>query len=183
MNVINLYAGPGAGKSTTAAGVFFKMKTMNMKVELVTEYAKDLVYEERYSVFRDQEYLFAQQHRRLKRLLGKVDWVVTDSPLMLVVVYAKDAWEDEDISSHFSRFVKAVDSRYNNFNFFIERVKPYQPYGRLQDEYGAIKKDMEIKDMLSKEGIPYSSIPGNEGAPDEIIRKAVFANTLGSLIL
>jgi len=38
--VINLFAGPGAGKSTTAAGLFAEMKRANVDVELVTEYVK-----------------------------------------------------------------------------------------------------------------------------------------------
>lgn len=41
---INLFAGPGTGKSTTAAGVFFEMKRSGMSVEYVTEYAKSLVF-------------------------------------------------------------------------------------------------------------------------------------------
>ncbi len=33
--VINFFAGPGSGKSTTAAGVFFTLKTAGQKAELV----------------------------------------------------------------------------------------------------------------------------------------------------
>ena len=43
--VINLFGGPGAGKSTTAAGLFYEMKVRDIKCELVTEYAKDMTYE------------------------------------------------------------------------------------------------------------------------------------------
>ncbi len=39
-----MFGGPGTGKSTSAAGLFFKMKLAQMEVELVTEYAKDLVW-------------------------------------------------------------------------------------------------------------------------------------------
>lgn len=42
-SVINLIGGPGSGKSTTAAGLFFRMKSMGVRCELVTEYAKELV--------------------------------------------------------------------------------------------------------------------------------------------
>jgi hypothetical protein len=45
MKVINLWAGPGAGKSTTAAGLFL-MKLTGRRVELVTEYAKEVVYDQ-----------------------------------------------------------------------------------------------------------------------------------------
>lgn len=42
--IINLWAGPGSGKSTIAAYVFSKLKMKNINCELVTEYAKQLVY-------------------------------------------------------------------------------------------------------------------------------------------
>jgi ATP:corrinoid adenosyltransferase len=64
MKVINIFAGPGAGKSTTAAGLFYHMKKLNMSVELVTEYAKSRVWEQHSSVMRDQVYLTAKQKTR-----------------------------------------------------------------------------------------------------------------------
>lgn len=41
LKVISLWAGPGAGKSTTAAALFNLMKRERFEVELVTEVAKD----------------------------------------------------------------------------------------------------------------------------------------------
>lgn len=40
--VINLYGGPGTGKSTTAAMLFAKMKLAGFNCEYVPEFAKDL---------------------------------------------------------------------------------------------------------------------------------------------
>ena len=48
--VINLYGGPGCGKSTVSSGLFYKMKSEGYCVEYVSEYAKDLTYEERYNI-------------------------------------------------------------------------------------------------------------------------------------
>ena len=47
MKVINLFGGPGCGKSTTAADLFARMKLRGLSVELVTEYAKDVVWDEK----------------------------------------------------------------------------------------------------------------------------------------
>lgn len=41
MKVINLFAGPGSGKSTTCAGVFSKLKLAGVNCEMALEYAKD----------------------------------------------------------------------------------------------------------------------------------------------
>jgi len=45
MKVINLFGGPGCGKSTAAAGLFHLMKSNHMSVELVNEFAKEIVWE------------------------------------------------------------------------------------------------------------------------------------------
>lgn len=43
--IICLYGGPGAGKTTTSAGLFFKLKSMGHTCELNREYVKDWVWE------------------------------------------------------------------------------------------------------------------------------------------
>lgn len=43
--IVNLVAGPGTGKSTTMAGVFYKLKSLGIDCEMVTEFAKELVWE------------------------------------------------------------------------------------------------------------------------------------------
>ena len=83
MKIINLIGEPSAGKSTIAAELFAKMKKAGYNVELVTEYAKDMVWENRNEMFSHQDYIFAKQNRRLARLNGKVDYVITDAPLIL----------------------------------------------------------------------------------------------------
>src|SRR6187399_572968 len=90
MKVINFFAGPGAGKSTLAAGLFYKMKKLGINVELVTEYYKELVWENIHQSSSDYLYILASQNRRLERLRGKVDFAVTDSPLLLPGYYGKN---------------------------------------------------------------------------------------------
>jgi ATP:corrinoid adenosyltransferase len=71
MKVINIFAGPCAGKSTTAAGLFYLMKVSGYNVELVTEYAKDMTWEGRHNILGDQLYILAKQNRRLERRFFK----------------------------------------------------------------------------------------------------------------
>lgn len=73
MKLINLYGGPGTGKSTTRSGLFCLMKRAGLKVEEVTEYAKDLTYEESWALLKNQQHVTGEQDRRQRRLLGKVD--------------------------------------------------------------------------------------------------------------
>ena len=47
--VINLFAGPGVGKSTTAARVFAELKLKGVNCEMALEFAKDKVWEESFT--------------------------------------------------------------------------------------------------------------------------------------
>ena len=60
MLVVNLFGAPGAGKSTGAAYIFSKLKMAGINAELVTEFAKDKVWEESKAVFQNQAYIFGK---------------------------------------------------------------------------------------------------------------------------
>ena len=83
MLVVNLFGAPGAGKSTGAAYIFSRLKLAGINAELVTEFAKDKVWEESKAVFQNQAYIFGKQYFRISRVQDKVDVVITDSPILL----------------------------------------------------------------------------------------------------
>lgn len=165
MKIINLFAGPGAGKSTTAAGLFHFMKLAHMNVELVTEHARATSWERR-EPLPDQLSLFAQQHRRLSGLKGVVDYVVTDSPLLMSAVY-----RDEKLPPVFEQLVVELWSGFENCNFLLERTKPYLKLGRRQNEHEAHEVDLKVKAVLAQYAVPYTAIPGNAEAPHRILEK------------
>jgi hypothetical protein len=142
--VLNLYGGPGSGKSTAAAGTFFLMKANRIECELVQEYAKDKTYEENWSTLSDQFYVIAKQSHRLQRLLGRVDWIITDSPLPLGIMFAqgpfKEPWFEDAIMSLYDT--------YENIDVRIDRVKVYERYGRSQTEEEARAIDARIDDLM-----------------------------------
>ena len=145
MKVINMFAGPGAGKSTLAAGLFYEMKKRGFLVELVTEYAKEKVWENSIETMSDQLYMLSKQNRKLERLRGKVDYVITDSPLLLGGHYGKKYGLHPEIVVPLSRLIYET---YDNLEFFIKRSKPFDPRGRLGSERNAIQDDKEILEVL-----------------------------------
>jgi len=91
MLVINMYGGPGAGKTTVAMGLFgFMRNTMDVNIEFVGEFATELCFEQAKANLKDQLYLIGNQWHKLWRLqqIG-VDIVITDSSLSLAPIYAK----------------------------------------------------------------------------------------------
>lgn len=142
------------------------MKLQHMECELVTEYAKDLVWSERHTMFTEQDYIFAKQNHRLRRLDGKVDWVVTDSPIVLGFFYIEDDFPGRE---HFCNFVRDMFNSYDNINVFLERVKVYNPNGRNQTEEESKAIDVKIKQFLEENNLPYISVPADEDAPKVIL--------------
>ncbi|MCK9529451.1 MAG: ATP-binding protein [Gammaproteobacteria bacterium] len=155
MKVINILGGPGIGKSTAAAKVFYTLKERGLNVELVTEVAKDIVYEEQLKILKDQLYVFAKQNRRMERLRGKVDYVVTDSPGILALAY-----QIPNYYPTFEPLVVDVFNSYNNINFMLTRNYGFEESGRAHDEATSKNIDINIISILEKHGIPYYPMSG-----------------------
>jgi adenylate kinase family enzyme len=170
MKVINIWGGPGAGKSTTAAGLFFEMKKLQIPVELVTEYAKDMTWEKRHNVLGDQLYILAKQNRRLERLKGQVEYVITDSPLPIGLVYAPENYYET-----FEPFVMDVFNSYDNHNFLIGRDFAYQTAGRNQTAEEAVEVDSAMVNLLNRKQITYSRVTNNP----EVDRMTQILNLIG----
>jgi hypothetical protein len=146
MKVINIFGGPGVGKSTVAAELFAEMKKKGYNVELVTEYAKDMVWEGRDNILADQLYILAKQNRRLSRLDGKVDYAITDSPLLFGIIYSKN------ITNSFKKLVESIWYSYDNISFFLNRdfTRKYHPEGRVQKTLPeAVDFDNKIYSLLN----------------------------------
>lgn len=148
--VVNLFGGPNTGKSTTASGLFYQLKIAGYNCELVTEYAKDMTYEKRANILTDQVYILAKQNRKLERLRGNVDIVITDSPLPLGILYAPDGYY-----SNYEPLVMEMFNSYNNINFYLTSTKglQYQESGRNQSKEEAKKLDTVIHNFLITKNI------------------------------
>lgn len=152
MIVVNLFAGPGSGKSTTCAGLFHKLKLAGVNCEMALEYAKDKVWEESYKILDDQIYVFGKQLHRIFRLKDKVDVVITDSPLPLSIYYDKSA------NPYFADLVMNQFNEFNNINYFIVRDDTYNPKGRMQTEQEAKEIDSVVSLILGHYNIKYTEV-------------------------
>ena len=156
MLIVNLFGAPGAGKSTLAAYIFAKLKMAGVNAELVTEFAKDKTWENNQKALANQVYVFGKQLYRITRCQDDVDVIVTDSPLLLSVIYNHSDILGED----FNNLVYKVFSSYDNANYFINRVKKYNPKGRNQTEEESDKIAVEVKEMLNKYCVDYTEADG-----------------------
>lgn len=167
LKVINLFAGPGAGKSTLRADLFGLMKKNKKDVEEVTEFAKDKTWEKNFSALSDQLFVLANQNRRLDRLKDQVEWVVSDTPILLGIHYKTPDY----LPNTFEDLIFELWDTYENYNFFIERNHPYDPTGRNQTEDEAREIDSSIIHMLEYNDIPFTKVLSGDTAHYQIYQK------------
>jgi hypothetical protein len=173
--IICLYGGPGISKSTTCAGLYYKLKLSGYECEMNREYIKDWVWEDRLPRDGDQSYFFSKMSRRERIYMGKgMDFIITDSPLILTHFYGLRYDKFEQLFNTSLSMLKnhhsiCKENGYKVDHFLLKRVKPYSEAGRLQTEAEAKLIDFEIEEMLKSLGIKYTEVDGDEGAVDSII--------------
>lgn len=162
--IVNLLAGSGAGKSTNSARIFAMLKDLGIEVELVTEYVKDMVWEGRTKIFDCQPYIFGKQLFKLLRVKDHVDVIITDSPILLSAIY------DSEHDENFKRYILSQFNKFNNKNYFLNRVKPFNPNGRNERTIEeAIINDNKLIQFLNESGVSFTKVDGDISGCNQII--------------
>ena len=158
-----MLGGSGIGKSTIAAGLYYHMKLDHMNVELVREYVKVLAWQGTKIGRFDQVNIFGEQCKLEHTLYNKVDYIVTDSPIILAPIYEIFYHGDSMMEEAALKFIsKAKESGVKQLNVVLERNKPYDNRGRFQSEDEAIIVDNLTLNFLNKYNIAYSVVSGSE---------------------
>lgn len=153
--IINAFGGPGAGKTTACHMIVAELRKAGFEAEYVSEYAKDLVYENNMEMLNGKEYnqfeILKEQVGRLDSKVGKVDFIVTDAPIALNQIY------NVELTDYYKEMIKSLHADYSNFNFFIKRNnEQFKQEGRVHNLEESIEKDKEIKNMLSEYGLEHA---------------------------
>jgi len=152
--IINAFAGPCGGKTTSCWEIASALKRKGIIVEYVSEYTKELVYEKDFvtldGTLENQEIILKEQKHRQDRLYGQVQVIVTDAPLLFNIIYL------EEKPDWYVKKVLDIFNSYNNLNIFIKRDKEkFTHIGRNHNLEESIEKDKEILNFLESNDIPY----------------------------
>lgn len=141
MKVINLIGGAGCGKSILASGLFYQMKLNGYNVELIREWIKSAVYEDRKLILSDGLYILAKQNKLLRELEGRTEYVICDSPLFLPAIYQRP------FNRNLEKFTVELYKSYDNIDILVNRNEniPYEQVGRFHTFEEACRIDKEIK--------------------------------------
>ena len=160
---VNLFGGPSTGKSTLCASIFSELKRKGVDCEMALEYVKDLVWEESFEKIKNQVYIFGKQQNRLFRLDGKVDVVITDSPLLNSIVYYKGN------NPHFSDVVMFEFKKLNSLNYYLVRTFEYVDNGRMHSLEQAKQVDRDYKELIEYNKIEYAQLEAGITNLDRIV--------------
>ncbi len=159
--VVNMLGGSGIGKSTVAAGLYYNMKLQHMNVELVREYVKLLAWQGIKPGQYDQVNIFGEQCKLEHSLYGKVDFIITDSPIVLAPIYEVFYHGDSMIEEAAIKFLnKSANNDVKQLNIVLERTKGYDQRGRYQTLEEAMAVDEMVIDFLNKNNMSYHTIGG-----------------------
>jgi hypothetical protein len=172
--IINLFGGPGSGKSSIAAGLLYELKKRHITCDAPYEFPKLLAWDDNQSAIKDQLYVIANQHRGIVKSFGKVDYIVLDSPILLSLIY-KNYYEGNEYPSSlytesFDNMILDIHSKYDNLNIFLNRTSGlHNNAERYQNLEKSIELDYMIRETLNVNHINYVEVDVNENTVEEIL--------------
>jgi len=165
--IINLFSGPGAGKSSVAAGLTYQLKKRHISCDNPYEFPKVLAWDKNGEAIKDQLYVIANQHRGISKSYGKVDYIIMDSPILLSLVY-KNKYDMDNVNypsclyeDDFDHLLLNIHNFYDNYNFFLKRSIDNGSHNN-KERYQTIEEslilDERIKEMLKQNNIKFKEV-------------------------
>ncbi len=163
--VINVFGGPGIGKSTTAALIFQCLKEKGKSVEMSPEFIKKWVWNGIQPKFLDYHYIFANQSKSEYDLFGKVEYIVTDSPVLLSVYYAHpEKMVGDSVSKMYEAYKRMCEEeKVSTINIMLKRLDSSQTNafdedGRFHNEEQSKQIDKDLIELLNDQNVQYDII-------------------------
>lgn len=173
--IINLFGGPGIGKSSIAAGLTYKLKKQHITCDNPYEFPKLLAWDENHSAIRDQLFVLANQHRGIVKSYGKVDYIILDSPILLSLTY-KNVYKSNEYPAilygdAFDKMVLDIYNQYDNINILLKRSEgKHNNSERYQNLEESVELDNIIEDSLINNNLPYHVINVNGNTVKNILK-------------
>lgn len=150
--VIDIYGGPGIGKSVLAAQVYTELSRQGESVELVREYVKPWAWNGIAVKKWDELYIFAKQLKAEADMYGKVKYLVTDRPLGLSIAYSK-LYGSGPSQIRMRELVYSVldehkEDGISHLPVLMQRRHPYSNEGRFETSNQARLIDMHCQQMF-----------------------------------
>jgi nicotinamide riboside kinase len=166
--VVNIFGGPGSGKSTFAAELFCALKKHHIEAACPEEHAKLAIWSGQPWLLDQQTVMLGRTWETIHALQGKVEVIIVDSPILLCSVYAR---EREPVSFH--QLTADLHRRTDRLNLLLERdgSAQYSTNGRRENEAEAKIVDEQILTTLDIHHEPHHEV----SRTDQDVTKVVTA--------
>lgn len=160
--VVNIIGGPGCDKSLFSSAIILNLSLRNKTVESIPDFAKSLVWQQDFESLKNQYSIAQRQFEMLQTLDGQVQFLIAECSLPQLLYYNENYPDNIcDVAKTRAQILEWYKQN-ENINVMIERGdKRYVHSGRFQDEEQAIGVDRALRQILQREGMPYTSL-----APD-----------------
>jgi len=150
--IIGFYGGPGIGKSAAAWTAAAWLKKRGVSVELANEYVKRWAWQGREVGPLDELVILGQQIREEADLLGKVDFIITEKPVLLDLAYAR-LYQPPEITraveqTIVAHYAHAASMGHQHINVLFRRAKGYDTRGRYEN-----RKQAELVDQIAEQAL------------------------------
>lgn len=177
MLIVNLYGGPGSGKSTSAAAIFTYLKNRGIRAELVHEAAKRFYYKGSLDKQgKNQAYIMAKQYSQIYDLASAgCEVAISDSPLICNLAYATELPYFEPLKA----LTLALNNEHPQLNIFVQRTKHFDAFGRTQKTLEEARPyDERARQLLESSGRTFDF----EAGGDEEGQREMGRFVLGKLV-
>lgn len=171
MKIINLFGGPGSGKTTLAYYLAYRFKQAGFRAELVGEAAREIIYDRNppttggtaAQLIDNQFLIIGLQSERIQRLFRHgVEVAIADSPLLMGLMYVDDPSMRTALKLAIRRFEEGYP---HQLNVRMQRTPgKYDQESRAQTEHEAMVLDEKIWEVMPKSIKDYATVWGHEEA-------------------
>lgn len=171
---INLFGGPGYGKSSTAERLSCLLRDLGHVTELVREYSKDLHWEGRLNST-EQFLITAEQWNRQARLQGRVPVAISDSAVQLGLLHAPETYR-----AHLEGVVRELMADWYCFDVLVERdiEAGYSNVGRQEGLPQALAHQERVRALFHRCASPAHRMVLNLNSGTDIAELAQRIHTM-----
>lgn len=130
---LNIWGGPGTGKSIVAAQLFTTLKLQGVSCDMAREFAKELTWAKVIHQYEQIE-ISTEQYRRQRTLQDTVAVVVTDAAIPQGTLYAPESYRE-----HLLQSLIQLTSGWRSLNILLHPAEgaAYEQVGRNESPEGA----------------------------------------------
>lgn len=183
--IINLYGGPGVGKSTVASGLKYYLTLLGLVVEAPEEIAKNIVWRGNIYLLKEQKLLLEKMKKKFEGIINgnHADIIISDSPFLLHNIY--NSYTDKE-KIDFERDVKEYNEKLkeHSLNFFLNPTfNNYKEEGRVETKSESEKVHKKIKQILIDYREEFYNIDSDFSTTLNIIELLLKNGCLGSNLI